>query len=280
MTYTAEISRNNPSCFLFIIDQSGSMEDPYESIGKPKSEAVSDAINNILQQLVIKCAKSEGVRDYFYVGVIGYGADGVMPAFGGSLADYDLVPISEIANNPVRIETRTKKVPDGAGGLVEISVKFPIWFDATANGGTPMTEAFAQANDVIADWLSANPNCFPPIVIHITDGESTDGDPRDEMHALIQQSSSDGPVILFNVHTRAHSLNPILFPNSEAQLPDEYASMLYQGASVLPDFMQRTATQDYQLNVAPGAKAFILNADFDLVITAIDIGTRPSAQLR
>ncbi len=29
MSYSAEISRNNPTCFLFLIDQSGSMNDPW-----------------------------------------------------------------------------------------------------------------------------------------------------------------------------------------------------------------------------------------------------------
>ena len=29
MPYQAEISRSNPSCFLFLIDQSGSMSDPF-----------------------------------------------------------------------------------------------------------------------------------------------------------------------------------------------------------------------------------------------------------
>jgi hypothetical protein len=76
MPYTAEISRTNPSCFLFLIDQSGSMEDPFRSgeLTKKKADGVADAINRLLQNLVIKCAKSEGIRDYYYVGVIGYGA--------------------------------------------------------------------------------------------------------------------------------------------------------------------------------------------------------------
>lgn len=52
MAYSAEISRNNPSYFLFVIDQSGSMSDNYVSVGKPKSEALADVINRMLQQLV------------------------------------------------------------------------------------------------------------------------------------------------------------------------------------------------------------------------------------
>jgi hypothetical protein len=275
MSYKAEISRNNPSCFLFIIDQSGSMSDKYVSVGESKSKMLADTINKTLQQLVIKCAKSEGIRDYYHVGVIGYGI-GVKPAFTGK----DLAPISEIADNPARIEGRTKKIPDGAGGLVEASVKFPIWFDPTANGGTPMTEAFRQANGIISNWLSSHPDCFPPIVIHITDGESTDGDPTDEMNKLTNQFSTDGNVILFNLHTHSRGTNPISFPGPEITLPDRSAEMLFKGASLLPDFMRSVAEQEFGLKLSDRAKAFVLNGDIDLIITAIEIGTRPSSQLR
>src|SRR5690606_16394402 len=196
-----------------------------------------------------------------HVGVIGYGANGVGPAFGGNLSGKNLVPISEIANNPARIEERTKRVSDGAGGLVDTSVKFPIWFDPTANGGTPMTEAFRKANTIIADWLSSNPNCFPPVVIHITDGESTDGDPTEEMNKLTSQASNDGNVILFNLHTNARSVNPISFPGPEVQLPDQYSEKLFNGASLLPSFMRNVAAQEFGLNLSDGAKAFVLNGD-------------------
>ena len=280
MPYTAEISRNNPSCFLFLIDQSASMADPYQSLAKPKSEALADVINRMLQQLVIKCAKSEGIRDYYHVGVIGYGDKGVRPAFSGHLSGKLLAPVSEIASHPARIESRTKKVPDGAGGLVDLSVKFPIWFDGVANGGTPMTAAFKEANTIIEDWVRTNPYCFPPVVIHVTDGESTDGDPTAEMSRLTVQSSNDGNVLLFNLHTNARSVNPLSFPGPGTVLPDAYAEMLFRGASVLPGFMRQVASQEFGLNLSEGAKAFVLNGDIDLIISAIDIGTRPSLQLR
>src|SRR4051794_8983432 len=106
MPYTAEISRSNPSCFLFIIDQSGSMQDvmnpsnvqpleqpvavdgrtyTHSASGTTKAQGVANAINRLLQNLVIKCAKAEGVRDYYHVGVIGYG-DKTGAAFSGALA--------------------------------------------------------------------------------------------------------------------------------------------------------------------------------------------------
>src|SRR5947209_14733564 len=155
MPYTAEISRSNPSCFLFLIDQSGSMDDAFGAgeSNRKKADGVADAINRLLQNLVIKCAKSEGVRDYYEVGVIGYGSN-AGPAFGGSLAGKDLVPISEIADNPARVEERTKKVDDGAGGLVDQTVKFPVWFDPQSKGGTPMVAALSRARDILSGWLA------------------------------------------------------------------------------------------------------------------------------
>jgi hypothetical protein len=280
MAYTAEISRTNPSCFIFLIDQSGSMADQFSGTSKAKSEAVADAVNNLLQQLVIKCAKSEGVRDYYYVAVIGYGDKGAAPAFSGSLSGKELIPISQIANNPARIEERTKKVPDGAGGLVDMTVKFPIWFDAKSSGGTPMKEAFKKAQSLLISWLEQHQNCFPPVVIHITDGESTDGDPSTEMESIKNMASMDGNIILFNVHASAKGGNPLSFCGGNTSLPDQYATMLFNGASVLPEFMRNVARQDYSLNLPEDARAFVLNGDVAIIITAIDIGTRPSNLLR
>ncbi len=273
MPYSAEISRTNPSCFLFVIDQSGSMADPYGSEpGMRKADHLASAINNILANLVISCTRTEGVRDYFYVGVIGYGGK-IGPAFGGSLAGKDLIPISEIANAPLRIEDRTKKVNDGAGGIVEQTVKFPIWFEAVSDNGTPMTAAISSVTGVLKQFLSSHPNSFPPVVMHFTDGESTDGDPTSVMHELTSLSTSDGNVVLFNVHLSSSSKPPIAFPQSPESLPDQYARMLFETASELTSPMQGTAKQK-GYNVQAGAKAFAFNADSILAVESLEIGTR------
>ena len=273
--YSAEISRANPSCFVFVVDQSGSMGDAWggEGGGRKKADGVADAINRLLQDLVIKCAKEEGIRDYYNVGVIGYGAS-VGPAFSGALAGQTLAPISQIGDKPARIEPRQKKVDDGAGGLIDQSVRFPIWFDAKANGGTPMNQALNQAADIVDGFLKAHADCFPPAVIHITDGESTDGDPTAAMSKITALRSSDGGVLLFNLHI---SSNPgtIAYPNSSSGLPDQYSKMLFEGASPLTDFM-RSVAAEHNANTAEGARAFVLNGTPVEIIQAIDIGTRPS----
>jgi len=300
MPYTAEISRTNPSCFLFLIDQSGSMQEVLDptniqvldrpvqidgqtytqtASGRTKSMGVADAINKFLQNLVIKCAKSEGVRDYYHVGVLGYGGDNssnrVAPAFGGSLAGRELVAINEIANSPARIDERSKKVEDGAGGLVDQKIKFPIWFEPLAMGGTPMCQALAKAHGIIQGWINQHPDCFPPIVINLTDGEATDGDPKPPAEALRSLSSKDGNVLLFNIHISTQKGAAVEFPGSDTGLPDQFAKLLFNMSSILPPYMQSMAKQE-GIRVGETTRGFVFNGDMVSVIRFLDIGTRPS----
>ena len=115
MTYSAELSRRNPSVFVFMVDQSGSMNDTMAGAGagQKKCDFLGDAINRLLQELCLRCAKEEGVRDYFHVAVIGYGGK-TGPALAGPLAGRGLIPLSEIALTPARVDERLKKIPDGA----------------------------------------------------------------------------------------------------------------------------------------------------------------------
>ena len=85
MPYSAEINRANPTCFLFLIDQSLSMLKPMAGDpSRTKAEAVADAVNELLYALVFRCVAGTNVLDRLFVGVLGYGAH-VGPAFGGVL---------------------------------------------------------------------------------------------------------------------------------------------------------------------------------------------------
>lgn len=272
MPYNAEISRTNPSCFLFLIDRSGSMNDALGGAGKRKADALADAVNKLLKELTLKCAKAEGVRDYYHVGVIGYGAQ-VGSAFGGAIAGREMVPISDLANSPARIEERVKKVDDGAGGILEQTVKFPVWFDPVGDNGTPMNGAFGLAERLLAAWLAEHPACYPPIVINITDGESTDGDPAEAAERIKRMASSDGNVLLFNLHLSAAGGAPVEFPDHEGALADPYAQQLYRMSSPLPEKMRAVAQQE-GFRVSEGTRGFVFNADLVRMVQFLDIGTR------
>jgi hypothetical protein len=60
MSYTGEISRDHPTCFLFVIDQSGSMDEKIGS-GCSKADFVADVLNKTLATLVANCTKADGV---------------------------------------------------------------------------------------------------------------------------------------------------------------------------------------------------------------------------
>ena len=221
MSYTASISRANPTALVFLLDQSCPMLEPFAGQpNKSKAAGVADGLNRLLQNLVLKCAKADGVRDLFHVGLLSYGGR-VASAFGGALAGQGLVPVGEIAAHPLRVELRARKVSDGAGGLAEEQLKFPVWFEARPAGRTPMCAALRQAGELLQAFLARRPNCYPPIVINITDGQPSDGDPQQAASDLCALRSTDGNVLLFNAHLSDKESQPVEFPESEAGLPDE-----------------------------------------------------------
>ena len=274
--YSAEISRKNPSCFLFLIDQSYSMKDPCggDEGGNSKSQILADAINRSLLTLVGRCSKDEGVRRYFQVGVVGYGA-AVGPALGGDLVGRDLVWIDELAEHPLRVEDRRQKILDGMGSLAEVTSKFAVWFDPVANNGTPMCRALWQAHAILETWIAQHPEAFPPVVINITDGESTDGDPLPPAEAIRELATADGNVLLLNLHLSSLRSVPIHFPDVEDNLPDDYARLLFRMSSILPAYMGSAAHEKGFL-LADGARGFVFNARIEDVVEFLDIGTRPS----
>lgn len=279
MPYTAEISRTNPSCFLFLVDQSGSMAKPFAGqAAKSKAQGVADAINRLLQNLVLKCAKSEGIRDYFHVGVIGYGQT-VAAAFGGKLAGRCLVPISDVANNPLRVEQRARKVDDGAGGLIDQKFMFPVWFEATNEGKTPMAQALTLAHKTISQFISRFGASYPPLVVNITDGMATDANPEPVAQTLRGLATSDGNVLLFNAHVSSRPDHPVEFPDKEVGLPDDYAKLLFRMSSPLPAKLQ-AAAQGEGFKVTPATRGFVFNADLVSVIRFMDIGTKVAHNLR
>ena len=273
MPYSAEISRSNPTCFLFLIDQSKSMLGPIGGgEGKKKADAVADSLNRLIYTLVLRCVWGQAVLDRFHVGVLGYGRQ-IVPALGGPLAGRGLVPISELARCPLRVEQRVNLVDDGRGGQVEQTVKFPVWFEPAGDGKTPMSKCFERAGQIISSFLIEHPSCYPPLVINLTDGEATDGNPEGAAQNLRELASEDGSVLLFNAHISSRAERAIEFPDQETGLPDDFARRLFRMSSRLPPPMQNSARQA-GLTVIPDSRGFVFNADLASVVRFLDIGTR------
>src|SRR5829696_4492320 len=104
MAYQAQINRENPTLFCFLLDRSGSMGDPMggkkEDISK--AQGLADAVNGILVDIVMRCSEGNSIREYFDLIVLGYGSEPgrVSTALGGTLAGKEIVPISQIGLYP------------------------------------------------------------------------------------------------------------------------------------------------------------------------------------
>jgi hypothetical protein len=275
--YSAEISRRNPTALVFLLDQSGSMAEDFAGTGgQTKSAFLATVINRQLQELVLRCTKDDGIRDYFHVAVLGYGSD-VYPALsGGKVA---LIPVSEVGASPLRIEQRTQMVPDGVGGLVEQTVRFPVWVDPVANGATSMSEALRTAQDLLAEWIEQHPDAFPPTIINVTDGASTDGDPTGPAQDLRSLATRDGTVFLFNIHTSGRPGPEAEYLETDASLADPLAKQLFSMSSQLPDHMVE-AVSAADAPVRRGARGFLFNANPTSLTRFLSIGTRPANDLR
>jgi hypothetical protein len=273
--YTAEISRTHPTAILFLIDQSQSMQDLFGGTSMSKAQAAADVINKTLYEFVMRCAKGEDIRNYFDVGVIGYGykADAVGPAFEGALAGRDVVPIGEVANNPSKVEEREKLIPDGAGGTVPTKIKFPTWFSPVSVWNTPMCRTLEYAYGILEGYVANHRQSYPPIVVNITDGQSTDGDPTAVAQRLNSLATDDGNVLLFNCHLSEKPAKAIEFPDNETMLPDQFAQTLFRISSVLPETSRNYAIKEgYALTTQ--SRGFVFNADFVTLVKFLDIGTR------
>lgn len=280
MPYTKEISRATPACVLFLLDQSLSMEEPLGGGDKQKCEALADAVNSLLQNMILRCTK-DTFFDYFDVALIGYttapnGDPIIGSALKGALAEESkdgFIKISRLNENPLRIEDRMRKVYDAeTGTFSEFPEKCNVWLEPAKVGGTPMCHALLHAHKMLDAWTAAHMDCFPPIIFHITDGESQDGDAKPYAESVKSLATNDGNVLVFNCHLSKQMADQIIFPSSVEMLPDEFARDLYYMSSVFPESINKRAKIE-GFDVKDGARGFVYNADMVSLVQFLKIGT-------
>ena len=112
LPYTAQITRNTPTAFIFMIDQSVSMRRKTMLYGEEltMAEAVSRIVNHQINDLVLRCIKGSETRHYYDIAVVGYG-ESTYSGWKGTLEGRYFVSPEELKNNPFkRIVNCTPKV--------------------------------------------------------------------------------------------------------------------------------------------------------------------------
>lgn len=283
--YETRINRERPACFIFLIDQSGSMNDTWGvDNSKSKAEMVALYVNNAIHEIINICQKTETEpRHYFDIAVIGYGkeADNAQLLWEGNLADKTFVSPAELKQNPTGNQGEIEVVRRTFKG--EILVKIPVvyWFSPIAESLTPMGSAFDKCTKLLEDWTVQHPNSFPPIVINITDGKQTDCNDNellDKAYQLRQIQTLYGKTLLFNVHISSSSEQSVVFPENATEIPlNKQSQLLYEMSSVLPiAFNQRIATEVKKTDLSENTTyvAMTFQASVSDMIKCLDIGTK------
>lgn len=278
MAYQAEISRANPTCFLFLVDHSTSMNEPVMGTeGNPqKSEFVAEALNRVLQSLVVSASKDLDIRPYYQVGVIGYGSE-IRSILPGVDPETHLAWINDVYQNPIRIEERARKEPDENGDLIDVIVKFPVWVEPFARGHTPMRQVFEEAYQILQGWVAEHPDSYPPTVINLTDGQSNDGKVSSAAENLCSLETNDGNVLLITLHTSSNPYDlPVYYPATIEEMPDFASRAMFNMSSQLPDNLRRAAEEILGTEVMKGSRGIVYNSDISGIVQGLEIGTRPA----
>lgn len=163
--YTAQITRNTPTAFIFLVDHSISMQKKTQLFGEEMTmaEAAARIVNRQINELVSRCIKLTDVRHYYDIAVIGYGEE-AYSGWQGALEGRDFVSPEELQNNPfkkimTREEKRTRK------GVVVKEVEKVQWVEARHNGRwTRIHTAFDHAHRLLTEWMKqhSEKDCYPP----------------------------------------------------------------------------------------------------------------------
>lgn len=279
--YTAQITRNTPTAFIFLIDQSVSMQKYTTLYGEemPMAEAVARIVNHQLNELVLRCIKGSETRDYYDIAIIGYG-EKAYSGWKGELEGRDFVKPSELKEHPykkitTKKETRTRK------GVKVVEIEEVQWIEAEATEGwTRVHHAFEKAKGLLDEWMEKHhdKDCYPPTIINITDGEfngATKEYVLQQANELKSMFTNDGNVILFNIHISANKAVCVTCPASKDEVSfSSLATTMYEMSSLLPmRYSDRIA--DLRGDGTPNNRyrAMSINADMSTLIQLMDIGT-------
>ncbi len=280
MQYTREITRAHRTAFVIAIDQSSSMQESV-TVGDMtmcKAEAVALVSGRLIDELIMRARRDDGVRDYYDIAVIGYSGDSVYPLVGETCG---FIPVTTLASNIPEHKSIIGKRVLPSGETVTVRQRVNGWITPRSQGNTPMYEMLLLVRELVEAWCAEprNAESFPPMVFNITDGEPTDSSDDELRYAAMRLRSiatHDGNVLLFNIHISGHAgTESILFPRAdEIDADNRYARLLAEISSTAPEAMN-DAVRSFRGDLAsPPYLAMSYNASICEAVAMLNIGSR------
>lgn len=242
MTYEKNISRADPGLIVMVLDDSGSMGDNLPGTTDAKYKWVERYTGIIFKELLARSTDLKGdetvVKPRYFLYVVLYGSK-----------PKPLTP------QEVDIETAVAKFTETGNSL---GLRGML-------GGTDTAAALHMAHDFLRNAVTQDrfKKSFPPMVFHMTDGESH-SDPTGIAEQIKQLSTTDGNVLVVNAYigTRT-SLNysgsedfPGYLDEAEAG-PREDNLRLFQMSSAAPECVHgNLVSEGIFPNLRPGARLF------------------------
>ncbi len=245
---------------VLLIDESGAMGAPVAGGTKSKADSVATAVNSLLNQL--------GALPAVEVAVVGYRADeSGSPDVGfrwqGPLAGRRFVATPQLAESPVEVQERVRRVPgtDGVGVLREESVRFPIWYVPRLGGSARLGAARSFCRQLLAERsASGGASARPPLVLHLL------GELPEEEDAAQRPAGEGSPredttaAVICHAHLGSSArIPPTLYPSGNVHLPPGPLRGLFGRSSRLPPPLA-AALRHAGVNLGPNARGLIHNA--------------------
>ncbi len=240
--YRKQVCVALPCLIFLVIDDSGSMADHLAGTNDPRYLYVERLIGSVLKQLLDRCTELRGdavqIKPRYFLHVIIYGSH--PHVWGDGLMDIRQV-VERYANSGKSF---------GLGGKA---------------GGTDAAAALEKAYEVLTTAVADERfrSSFPPIIFHLTDGESAT-DATAVAEKIKQLSTEDGNVLVVNTYigtrTNLNYAGPEDFPGY-ADLSDVGKSedniRLFNMSSPAPPCIGQNLIEDGIFpKLRPGARLF------------------------
>lgn len=283
--YSQEITRRHRSAIVIVLDRSGSMQEqmPFGHSQTTKAEILAHTAGALITELIDRCRRTDALRDYYDVAVVGYGNNEVEML----LDDNGFQSVVELNRHRPQssVKVTEEQLPNGEWAMVEHH--YTEWFKPKAEGNTPMYEAMLRVRDLVSEWCTQpeNRESFPPVIIHITDGEASDCDHRELMDICDQikrQATTDGNALFLNIHISTNTHLPaIIFPMPDELIGvDRYAQTLAECSSVMPAAFNQDICELKGTIAIPPFIGLGYNASVIDLLSIINIGSRSVSNMQ
>jgi hypothetical protein len=234
---------STPGLLIILLDQSDSMFLPYDGT-ESRIEVATKIVNRFIDNLVDINFNfdSDAPKNRCFISVIGY---------NHNFKDLCSCWLKDVESKSLRYESSKKKMPDGAGGIVEVDAQQPVWVEVAKTGGSSnMDGVFQLAKELTQKWISDNPQYPSPVIFNISDGvprccgkdlhKYMDETTRIAKEIMAMSNDVGDNVLLFNIHVDELRNYSIVFPNNRSELNQKKDLFLFDISSEVPDSVMKS----------------------------------------